>query len=348
MMVFRRRKREALLAASLYEDLDAGERAALERLITREPSLAAERAGFERLLRAIPDAVPELSVDLRPRIRARLQEAAGPALSPRAASRRRYALAVVAAAVILGLVTTGWVEFGGHGASEGPVLEVPLTLMQAALNKAGTLVAGNEPAKAYDLLRDAVAAYPKDPLAGEAQLRVADLAFDLHRYPEAVAAYAKMIGSYGANLEQESGRRRHVVERRDLLAESEAVGFESLYALDTARNDRVDAFAKLEAVVGRYQNSLIAEEAAVEMGRMLMAATPPSDPPARRMLNAMQRAKERCSSPVAVALLDLKIGDLYRDELKDTAAAEAHYMRAAENSVVASRARNALDRLQGR
>jgi hypothetical protein len=62
-------------------------------------------------------------------------------------------------------------------------------------------------------------------------------------------------------------------------------------------------------------------------------------------LAAYKGAHDRCTSPVAVALLELKIGDAYADALHEPAAAREHYQRAAENPVLASLATKALNRL---
>jgi hypothetical protein len=62
-------------------------------------------------------------------------------------------------------------------------------------------------------------------------------------------------------------------------------------------------------------------------------------------LEGMKAARARCSDPSAIALLDLKIGDLYRDDFNNIPAAVTQYRRASENPIFAKRAGDALGSL---
>ncbi|MBX7256375.1 MAG: hypothetical protein K1Y02_08425 [Candidatus Hydrogenedentes bacterium] len=330
------------MAASIYGDASTQEKRLLEEAMARDAGLRREYEALSGLREAIPVNQPELKFDLAPLVRNRL------ASSPATARGRRVALALATVACVVVLAALGFVRSDKHAS---PVVHVASTVgatgsspLGAAIEKADALVKQGDLATAYQSLQDCLAANADDVKAGDAQLRVADLAYDLKRYPEALAATTALMTRYHDYVKQTPERERHVIARRDLLAEAESVQFASLYALDTARKDRTDPFGKLESIIVGNKDSLVAEEAALDMGKLLLAeAESGKDANAKSpRLTAMTLARDRCTDPIAVALLEIKIGEIYQNDLRDFSSAEEHFKRAAENPVYAKRATAAL------
>ena len=59
-------------------------------------------------------------------------------------------------------------------------------------------------------------------------------------------------------------------------------------------------------------------------------------------VQALEMARAECTNPVAIAQLNLELGHVYRDEIRDFAGAETCYLRAAEEPLLAKRAQDAL------
>ncbi len=340
MFLFRKRRLEAALAASLYDDATPRERDSLESALSRDSALRSEYDSLRALRNSIPVDHPELKLDLTPLIRRRLEEV------PVASGGRRLALALGTASCVVILAALGWNHSGKPSA---PGIQVATsqntgapTALGSLFQETDALVKNGDLASAFRKLSDSVAAHPDDPLAADAQLRLADLAFDLKRYPEALAATTTLMTRYHSFVAQSPERERHTIARRDLLAEAEAVHYATLYALDTARRDRANPYGKLEDVIVGYQNSLVAEEAALDMGKLLLAESASIPDSANPRLTAMTLARDRCANPVAVALLEIKIGEIYQNDLRDFSSAEAHFLRAAANPVLTQRAKTAL------
>ncbi|MFA6241582.1 MAG: tetratricopeptide repeat protein [Candidatus Hydrogenedentales bacterium] len=340
MFWFRKRRLEAALAASLYDDATPHERDSLESALSRDPVLRNEYDSLRVLRNSIPLDRPELKIDLTPLIRRRLEEV------PVHSGGRRLALALGTVSCVLILAALGW---NHSGKSTEPGIQIATsqhtgvpTMLGSLFQETDALVKQGDLATAFQKLSDSLAAHPDDPLAADAQLRLADLAFDLKRYPEALAATTTLMTRYHSFVAQSPERERHTIARRDLLAEAEAVQFASLYSLDTARRDRANPLGKLEDVIVGYQNSLVAEEAALDMGKLLLAESATLPDTENPRLTAMTLARDRCSNPVAIALLEIKIGEIYQNDLRDFSSAEAHFMRAAANPVLTQRAKTAL------
>lgn len=336
MFLLGRRRLEAAMAALVYDEATPRERLLVEEAVARDPALRREVEALRALRGAMPGGSPELRVDLAPLVRDRLETV------PATARGRRLALVlgtVVCVGVlgILGLYRTD--RSASPIVSVAPAHPSPLS---SVLASAETLASQGSPGVALESLREALAAHPGDVRAGEVQLRIADLAYDLKRYPEALAAMTALMTQYHAFVAQSPERERHVIARRDLLAEAEAVQFATLYALDTARKDRTNPLGRLEEVIVANQDSLVAEEAALDMGRLLLAEAEERPDAASPRLTAMTLARDRCANPVAAALLEVKIGEIYQNDLRDFSSAEEHFKRAAENPAVAKRATVAL------
>lgn len=350
-MWFESRRIERLMGAALAGEISPGDREALERVLARRPELRAEFDAMGRLLERVPRTRPELGTDLAPGIR---RSIAAKRSVTRFAFRPRYAVAAAACLAALTAVWYGIVSAPtAHAPAEGQLQYLGAgTPLQNAMREAETLAAQNLPERAYEVLSGAIQRQPDDPDAAAAQWQLADLAFDLGWYPRAHDAYQRLFADYRLALNTaETARRERALLRRDLLEEgSRNNDFQALYAFDLARHDRGNPIASLERVANENQGSLVAELAVEEMAQILLAENE-TDPAARTapshaVVAAMQEARSRCAEPYVVALIDYKIGDLYRNELRDPASARNHYLRAEKNQVLASRARKALAALE--
>jgi len=349
MFPWNRRRIEGLLAASLYEPLSERDQRALDRAMQSDTALRAEYESLRRLVNAVPPAPVESIPNLLPLLRDRLD-----APSRRSAGYR-WAYAGAAATVVLGLSLGAWYA-DREGVPPGPIATVktgaPNTLVSQALAEAEGLLAKQDMPAAYDVLRKALSRQPGDARAGDAQWLAADCAFKLKHYSEAYDACNQLFAEYGASLDGNPDRRTRAINLRDLLAEAKEVDYASLQAFDVAKRDRANTFGALENVAATYakyhgtEQYALGDLVAKEMAATVAAETGIDINTPAGTLAAYQGAHDRCTSPVAVALLDMKIGDAYLGPLNDRAAAKEHYQRAAENPVLASLATKALRRVE--
>jgi len=342
MFWWTQRKVEGLMAASLYESLPERDQALLQRALDKDPALRSEYEAMRRIVGAIP-MTPLAAPDLLPQLHQKLDTPA------RADRSYRLVYAGAAAIFVAGISFAAWTVTRPDASTARVAIHksgAPNTLMAQALAEADSLVAKRDTAGAYAVLRKALSRQPGDQQAGEAQWRMASMAFELKSYPEALAAYTQLLDQYRETIEGDKIRMSEAIARRDLLTESKRVDFASLQAYDAALRDRTNTFARLEDVVVNYQGQyMVADLAAAEMARVAADDLGATDASAAGALTALKAARERCKAPVAVALLDLKMGDVYSTSLNDYSSAAVQYHRAAENPALASRANEALDRL---
>lgn len=340
MLFWTRKRIQGMMAASLYEALSDRDQRALDAALRNDPGLRAE---YEAL-RAVVGAVPVTAIDgpdVLPLVRSRLDA--------QAVSRPMWKPAISFAAVVLiGGVAWGSFYFSGLDTPARTVTpsRTADTLVGIALEEADRLLAMRDTAGAYETLRKAVERRPTDAQAGEAQWRVASLAFELRRYPEAYEAYSTLREKYWDTIQAaEPERRKRANEQYQALAEAKSKDFEPLYAFDVAMADRGNTFQALEDVIARFPTQhTVTDWAAFEMAK-LVSEDLGGAPTTEAVLAAYETARDRCSAPIAVAQLNLKIGDVYRDTLADFALAEDYYLRAAANPELAARANSALARL---
>jgi len=212
--------------------------------------------------------------------------------------------------------------------------------VQCALTEADRLARYHDYTNAYRTLKQSVEESPDDPLAGDAQLRRADIAFSLLRwYPEACEDYELLADRYPAVFVNSV----ESIRRRDLLAEARERDYASLHALDAALRSSDNQFAQLERVIGRYPGTFVASSAAEDMAR-LVAVEDAAAGEASARLAAMERARDRCTNVIAKRQLNLEVGHIYQREMNDPAKAVECYNEVIENdnAVLAQLARQSL------
>ncbi len=311
----------ALIAASVYEPLSAEEEARLERALAENPALAAEAEALRGTVARIPCPDVEFTGDLLPVLRERIREEAG-----RPAWLRWGWLAPVAACVLVALVLApGWMA----EAPEAPVAvlqETPASPLEATLAEAEALLAKREVGEALRLLEHDLALHPDAVGAGQVQLALADIEYGhLQRYERAHDAYKKLRSEYSETFTASPLS----ITRFDLLDECRAKGFDALYAFDAARNNpESEAFARLEQLVVRYPGSLLAGMVVDEMRQLVSGDEADSGP---LKAAALETVRARCADPLAVAQINVALGDTYWRELKDGKKARDCYTPVAES-----------------
>ena len=300
-----------LVAASVYEDLSEKDQRVLDRHLASCAACRSEAEAFAELAAQIPDVRPELACDLAPDLRRRLDEE-GVKTGGRGL---RGAFAGASCVLLVAIIGAGVLL----QRSPGPTTASDpgkMSFVEAKLAEAETLL--NEahepdPMGAYRMLAQAVERYPEDPVAGEAQIRLADLAFDeLGWWEEAHEAYQTLRRDYQEVLE---ANKATVVFRLNLLDQARKVNYESLNRLEAAKRS-AEAFEELETVLAQYRATYVASLAAEEMAR-LVCETYPFDTGAYTLVEALEEARDYCTDPVAVAQLQYEIGLVCWEQLND-------------------------------
>jgi hypothetical protein len=98
--------------------------------------------------------------------------------------------------------------------------------------------------------------------------------------------------------------------------------------------------------VAKYPGTLVASLAAEDMARQTLGEG--SGCTGEEHVAAMERAKGRCTHPVAIARLKLEIGHIYMRELNDAAKARSFYAEVAnfEDKALAKLAEGSLAALE--
>lgn len=343
------RKYRGLMAQSLYEAPAPGESAALERHLDACARCREEYAGLRAIVEGVPAEAAVFTGDLLPVLRARIaEEAMAPAVSASGIWRWAWrgaaaGLAVVAGAAFLARMEPATVPRAPETqvASIAPAPETHVSALDETLSRADALERSREYTAALALLEEALASAPEDPRAGEAQLRVARIEFEhLRRYPRAHAAFETLARAYPETY------REHPrgIQAYELLAEARTNDFDALYALDAARNDTRAALPRLEEVIARFPGTYVATLAVEEMARRVGAEL---SGPEFSKLAALEAVRAHCTDPVAIAQVQLALGDAYYLERRDVARAEDLYTAASQSGhpELEARARDALARL---
>lgn len=353
-----------LLAASLYEPLGEEEQQTLEKHLEGCARCRALLTGLRGAVRAIPGEPARFDGDLAPALRARIAEIPGRTpvwrLWP-------YPAGIAALAAVMLLVVAGpflsspTTEKLATAPIDGSAVERVAADVPDDATRDGELLAqefGDSPVseavceadrlierqayvEAMRLLQESLASYPGDPAAGVAQARLADIEFrHLRRYPRAFDAYVKLRNQFP----QVFTASPESIDRFDLLVEGWQENFEPLYALDVARENGTDGFADLESLIAQNPGKLVALLALEEMRHIVDDPEKEGDLPT---VAALETVRSRCVNPVAIAQVDLRLGDAYSHDMRDLARARELYLGVAQGAhpVLAPIARDALARL---
>lgn len=303
--MFERNKIEQLIATAAYEPLGAADQAWLDKKLTKYPEYRDMADDFRDLAEALPKEPPLFTADLLPVIRQELQDA------PRRRRRQWAALSAGFAAsmvVAAGGIVTAYSLRGMPTTAEPGGIEVQASAMGEAIKRAQALTEVGD-FSAVQVLREAIAEQPDDALAGQAQLMLADLEFNHgERYAEAYDAYTRLKNNYGEIWTAQP----QSAERFALLADVRKEDFQPMYELERARRD--GAFGDLENLVARYPNRELAFAA---MDAMREAAGGLESSGSAFRVAALETVRAQCTNPIALAQIDVKLGDLYWKELNN-------------------------------
>lgn len=334
------REAEGLIAQELYEPLSPEETARLEFLLGRCDGLGAERLSLKKTVAVVCLPEDNWQGDLLPGIRAKLE-------AREAVRRPSHARAYLLAASITVVFSAGlyalFMLSGDNGmtmlktAQTTPKEESKLAQLQ---QEACDLVSQGETERAADLLEDAIDANPGDVQHADALLTLADIEYAyLQRYDRAYDAFKR--------LEQEHrdvfNRNWDHDKRVRLLSAALPDGFAPLRELEAAGKSE-DPMSSYENILVEYPDTLWADEAMNQMGRMVARSNNIDMADTVRIL---ERVRDACNQPVARDRVDLELGNYYCDSLDDLDRARSHYAQASESRHigVAASAREALARL---
>jgi hypothetical protein len=302
----KKRRAEELLGQSLYEELGAGEREELQRLLEDQPSLRSEAAGLEEFVGRIAAGPVVFRGDLRPAVIAELSRR-GPR---RAVFLPRWFLAAAAFALVAS-GTAYWIIMHPPAAvAPGVTLagDAAPAARSPALAEAEALIASRQYAQAYAALAKAVESAPRAPDAALACQTMAELAFvELQWYPEAFAGYDKLRRDYAGQFRAD----KHNFTRLNLLDEARGPTGEyaSLRALDAAR--REGRFEAYEGVLAKYPATYVASAAAGELATVV-ARTEGLAASDYTTVRALRMAQFRLKDPIAQAQLRIEIAHALR------------------------------------
>lgn len=316
-----------LLAQSLYEDLPAEERRALDEALERDPGLRAEAEALREFVRILPASPVDFEGDLRQAVLRELDE--------REQERRRYlphwAIALAAFVAVAGAVVYWIVAHPPAAVAPRVAQQVApeVSPVEIALDRADALLRERQYARAYAVLAEATAGNPQDRRAGVAYQRMADLAYsELHWYPEAFAAYDVLRTDYVTQFERVPAN----FTRLNLLDEARGPrqDYASLRALDAAKRD--GSFEALEEVVASHPATYVASAAAEEMAG-LVAKEEGFVAEGRDLLRAMRMAQARSRNPVVKTQLQVETAHVAEDVLGNDSQARRIYEEVAQGSI---------------
>ena len=320
---------EGLIAASLYETLEAADNDTLQTHLAECVSCRTELASLRALVGAMSAEPAIFQGDLLPALREELRRSDFKGWHR---GWRRYVLGFSAAAMLACVLT---LTQGRHvdAPTDNPVARASV---DPTVADARALVASDNAAGALALLKDALATEVDAARAGMLQLEVAELEFSaLRRYDAAYDAYSVVRDRYAGAWTESPGI---VKERFDLLTEAREANFEPLYQIDAAVKQGDGGIPTLEQLMARYPGRGLAQAAMETMVAMSNVEG----------LGALEDVRSRLSNPVAVAQLDVRLGEGYCAGDVDPAKGKALLHAVAESpyEVPAQMAKDVLARLE--
>lgn len=322
------RNMEEIIAASLYETLVPADQSTLDSHLATCAACRAEYASLQAVVGAMPAESAVFQGDLLPAIRESLRR--GSAQGWFVGWKRYVGLVFVAIAACLSVFVLLRPK-----ESQETVANVPSKL-DATLAEAQGLVAADNPTGALALLQTALETPLDAASAGVLQLEVANLEYVVfYRYDVAYDAYSVVRDRYPDTWSQSPGL---VKERYDVLTEARDANFEPLYQIDAAVKQGESGMPALEQVMARYPGRGLAQ---VAMETMVALSDVEG-------LGALEDVRSRCSNPVAVAQLDVRLGEGYCADNVDSEKGKAllHAVAQSPYEVPAQMAKDVLARLE--
>lgn len=316
------------MAASLYEPLEPVDEARLSGHLEGCATCAAE---FDRL-RTTMDQIPVTPVaftgDLRPVLRELVRG------ERHASGFLRQRIATVCACLLL--VIIGISVFVAVPERAKAPFQVASDPLQPTLDAVQQQVAAGNYAEARAVLDEAIADTGDDTKIGQLRLAMAHFEYEVfRRYERSYSEYQIVRDNFPSVWTQSLGE---VKARWDLLTDARDEDFEPLYQIDAARKQGEAGIANLERIMARYPGRPLSNEAVTVMASLVEGEG----------VDALQNAKSRCTNPVAVAQLDVRLGEGYWKERGDPAQGRAllEAVMKGPHPAPAEMARNTLARLE--
>ncbi|MCF6285950.1 MAG: hypothetical protein L3K26_12245 [Candidatus Hydrogenedentes bacterium] len=315
-----------LIASSLYEPLNEADQIVLQGHLADCPSCAAEHASLQTLVELVPNEPIAFTGDLRPALHE--------ALRHDKASKHRSIWAVCMAVTAFCIVVfVGLVVFRDQAEPDDTVIKIALNPLDQTLADARALATAGDPMAARTLLEEGIAQYAGSSDAAVLRLEIADLEFaDFGRYKEAYDVYEVVREQNSEVWSQSSGA---VKERYDLLTEAREDDYEPLNQIDRARSLGERGIPALESIMAKYPGRTLAAEALTTM-----VACVEGDG-----VGALENLRSRFTNPIAVAQLDVRLGEAYWQDDPERGRKLLETVADAPHEVPARMARETLARL---
>lgn len=307
---------QGALAASLYEPLEGEEQCALQEHLDSCAACLAQYRQLQFLARALPQDPAVFEGNLLPAVRESLRQPAGFFTRPACEGDRHFCLssrqpagfftrpawAGLSSLFLMILAIIGLFIYVHDGARETPQDRPAVaTAAERILEEVNRHLVTEDQAGAMGVLEAALARAKGTADAGPLQLAKANLEFEVfHRYEEAFVAYKKVREQH---VDAWTNSDPRIKERFDLLTEARDGGFEALDDIDRARSQGETGLPVLEQVMARYPCREVAREA---MKTMAALVDEKGD-----NVHALETLKTRCTNPMAIAQLDVHLGEQY-------------------------------------
>ncbi len=321
---------QGTLAAALYEPLDEAEQRVLDAHLASCPDCRAEFADLQRMVAAIPAEELIYSGDLLPSVREALRRTP-PAAHPW--SWRLFLTSFAAVAACFALVYVGVLA---SRPSDMPEVAITVSDTDQTLDAATALVVADDAMGALSVLQAGMERAETAEDAGRLQLAIANIQFDdLHRYEDAYNSYRRLREEFGGVYSQSES---WVKDRYDLLEQARARDYWALYEMDKARGMGELGIGKLEQVMAKYPGRIVAREALDVMVAVVGG----------QGIEALEAVKDRCSNPIAVAQIDVHLGERYcTDRVNPTLGQQMlNEVAKSDNGEVAKMAKDVLAKLE--
>lgn len=322
---------EGAIAASLYEALDPAEGAALEKHLATCPACRQELERLRAFTTALPRESFSFQGDLRPVLRA---EVAKQARGGWRVLTYRFGLIAVVAALAGAVILLA----PDPGTPQDSIARVETNPVDLLAKQARDLIASGRSAEAMTLLESAASTATEPETAGAIHLLIADIEYvDLRRYDESFGRYWLVRKEFQTAWAASPGT---IKDRYDILAEAAETDFDPLYKIDTARNMGAQGMPLLEQTLARHPGRGLARVAVETMAALAQGEG----------LQRLENARAQCSDPLAVAQLDVFLGERYCTEGLDPDRGRAllHAVAGSPLEIPARMANEALAKLETR
>lgn len=335
------REAAPMIAQELYEPLSPEDEQRLDELCRLFPKLNQERHSLKKVRKALVLSEDNWQGDLLPAIHEKLAVSRGGYRHTRRANAYVFAFSLV---ILFSLALYGLFMLSDQNDTFAPVAGQISPRADTPLSRLGQdacdMVALGEAERASELLAQAIQEYPADPYHADALLTLADIEYTyLQRYERAYEVLKLLERDHRDIFNRNWDHDKRV----RLLSAALPDAFTPIRELESAARSE-NPLQGYEQVLAEYPDKIWADEALHSMTRLIArhANAYPTD-----TIQVLQQLRSVCTHPVALARIDLELGNYYCDSLDDLERARTHYAEAAasRNFALSAKAQEALARL---